>query len=84
VQAKKFYYTQQGNAEQIENVNDSNVFKETLDAFKLLGISSADQTVIFSLLSAILHLGNVKIVNERTNESSSVAVIICFDIIIIY
>jgi len=49
------------------------VFKETLEAFKLLEISKSQQQIIFSLISAIMHLGNVKIVNERANESSSVA-----------
>ena len=69
-----YFYTQQGNAEVIDNVNDSRVFKETLDAFNLLGISEGDQRAIFCLLSAIMHLGNVKIVHERKNESSSVEI----------
>ncbi len=70
--ASYFHYIRQGNAEVIDNVSDSGVFKETLDAFKLLGISGEDQKSIFSLLSAIMHLGNVKIGHERKNESSSV------------
>ncbi len=68
----EFYYTNQGEAEEIVNVNDSDVFSETLDAFKLLEIKKSDQQTIFAMLSAIMHLGNVKIVNERPNESSSV------------
>lgn len=39
-----------------------------------LDISKNDQQVIFSLISAILHLGNVRIVNEKPNESSTVNV----------
>jgi myosin heavy subunit len=74
VPSSEFIYTNQGQAEEIDNVNDSDVFRETLDAFKLLDISKSDQAVIFSMISAILHLGNVKIVNERTNESSVVSV----------
>ena len=38
-------------------------------------IKKSDQQTIFSLLSAIMHLGNVRIVNEKPNESSSVDVI---------
>ena len=38
VPADKFLYTNQGQAEEIENVDDREVFRETLDAFKLLGI----------------------------------------------
>ena len=49
------------------------MFKETLEAYKLLDISKSQQQIIFALISAIMHLGNVKIVNERANESSSVA-----------
>lgn len=37
VPADKFWYTNQGQAEEIENVDDREVFRETLDAFKLLG-----------------------------------------------
>lgn len=74
----EFSYTNQGNAEEIDNVDDSLVFKETLDAFKLLDIRKEEQTIIFSLIAAIMHLGNVKIVNEKSNESSCVAVcLIC-------
>lgn len=54
------------------------MFKETLDAFRLLDISKSDETSIFKLISAILHLGNVKILGEKSNESSGVAVIIFF------
>ena len=35
--SKDFVYTSQGQADEIENVNDSDVFRETLEAFKLLG-----------------------------------------------
>ena len=69
----EFNYTNQGQAEEIPNVNDSEVFKETLDAFRLLDIKKTDQITIFSLLAAIMHLGNVKMNHERVNESSSVA-----------
>ncbi|CAF0777038.1 unnamed protein product [Brachionus calyciflorus] len=71
--ASKFVYTNQGEAEKIDNVDDNHVFKDTLDAFKLLEISKKDQLVIFSLISAILHLGNVRISGEKSNEASFVA-----------
>jgi myosin-5 len=54
-------------------VNDSEVFKETLDAFRLLDIGASAQTHIFSLIAAVLHLGNVQLVHEKKNESSCVA-----------
>ena len=37
VPAREFIYTNQGNSEEIENINDREVFKDTLEAFKLLG-----------------------------------------------
>jgi myosin V len=72
-QATQFFYTNQGQAEIIDHINDSQVFKETLDAFKMLEINKKDQMSIFSLLSSIMHLGNVKIIHECVNESSCVA-----------
>jgi len=35
-----FNYTNQGQTEQIGNYNDSDVLKETLEAFRLLGLPS--------------------------------------------
>jgi myosin-5 len=46
---------------------------ETLDAFKqFIEIKKSDQQTIFEIISAIMHLGNVKIVNEQPNESSCI------------
>lgn len=40
----------------------------------MIDINRNDQQVIFSMISAILHLGNVKIVHEKPNDSSIVNV----------
>eukprot|EP00094_Tigriopus_californicus_P007483 TCALIF_07205-PA protein Name:"Similar to MYO5A Unconventional myosin-Va (Gallus gallus)" AED:0.07 eAED:0.07 QI:0/0/0/0.83/1/1/12/0/1517 len=56
-----FFYLNQGDAPQIEGVDDLKELQSTLEAFKLLGFSSHDQTRILRILSGVLHLGNVEI-----------------------
>lgn len=56
-----FFYLNQGEAPQIEGVDDLKELYATLEAFKLLGFSIHDQTRILRILSGVLHLGNVEI-----------------------
>ena len=54
-----FFYTSQGDAPEIDGVNDVKEFLATQAAFKLLGFSNKEQSNIYKILSGILHLGNV-------------------------
>ena len=65
-----FIYTNQGDSALIENVDDAAVFKETLDAFNLLGISTNEQDLIFHIISSIMHLGNVKLVESNSEQTA--------------
>jgi myosin-5 len=69
-QPDDFFYTKQGDAAIIDNINDSLVFKETLDAFNLLGIHSNEQDLIFNIVASIMHLGNVKLVELNSEQSA--------------
>ncbi|CAF0778200.1 unnamed protein product [Didymodactylos carnosus] len=67
--ADQFRYTAEGRAITIKGVNDAALFNETREALLLLGIDNKSQMLIFRVLSAILHLGNVEI-NEAEKEST--------------
>jgi len=66
-----FYYTNQGEDAYIENVDDAATFQETKDAMELLGIYSESQRMMFRVLAAILHLGNVQISQSQKKEDEA-------------
>jgi myosin-5 len=47
-------------------VNDAEAFEETVMALSLLGFSQREQADMFKILAAILHLGNVTIMEAVT------------------
>ena len=63
-----FDYLNQGGSPQIEGVDDLADFEATRHSLSTIGISHARQAEIFRLLSALLHLGNVKITATRTDS----------------
>lgn len=70
-----FYYTNQGEDAYIDNVDDASQFQETKDAMELLGIYSESQRMMFRVLAAILHLGNVQISkNDKKEDETQVEV----------
>ncbi|KAG8223286.1 hypothetical protein J437_LFUL001563 [Ladona fulva] len=71
-----FHYTNQGESPKIDGINDLEAFGETRSALSLLGFSESDQAAMFRILAAILHLGNVNILeggnptgDEQNDES---------------
>ncbi|XP_037122600.1 unconventional myosin-Vb isoform X5 [Syngnathus acus] len=71
--AEDFAYTSAGENIFIEGVNDADELDRTRRAFRLLGIKDASQNVVFRVLAAILHLGNVQICAQRDGESCHVS-----------
>ena len=69
--ADEFYYTSHGEDPIINGVDDAEVLCDTREALAMLGISSKDQMMIFQILSAILHFGNVRI-KEAEGETSEI------------
>ena len=69
----EFRFTRQGNAPYIDNVDDSETFYEMSEGLFNLGITEEQQLFLFSVLAAILHMGNIKF-NEERNDSCSINV----------
>ena len=63
-----FDYLNQGGAPVIEGVDDKEDFDATRQSLTTIGVSQDKQAEIFRLLSALLHLGNVKITATRTDS----------------
>ena len=71
----EFHYTCQGDAPEIDGVDDLKEFRATQDAFKLLGFSAKEQSNIYKILAGILHLGNVPFESgsgKMDSESSNI------------
>jgi myosin-5 len=66
----KFHYLKQGGSSStpIPGVDDSEEFRATQHALSTVGISVEKQWAVFRLLAAMLHLGNVKIVQLRSDS----------------
>ncbi|KAM7314396.1 unconventional myosin-Va [Ixodes scapularis] len=71
-----FHYTNQGESPTIPGVDDAHHFQVTRNAFTLLGFTEGQQQMIFRILGAILHLGNVDVVQggERGDDAESCVV----------
>ncbi|XP_065317339.1 unconventional myosin-Va-like isoform X1 [Gordionus sp. m RMFG-2023] len=61
--SKMFKYLNYGRSANIQGVNDCSMFLETTKAFTLMGFKKEVQCDIFRILAAILHLGNLDMVN---------------------
>lgn len=67
----KFLFLKQGgpSSTPIAGVDDAEEFRATQQALSTVGISVEKQWAVFRLLAAMLHLGNVKITQMRTDAS---------------
>ena len=68
----KFHYLNQGENPTIDGVNDAEEFEETTAALSLLGFSKQELSDMFKVLAAILHLGNVTIMEAVAEEDGGV------------
>ena len=62
--ADNFHYTNQGDAVELHNVSDSSEFVATREALSLLGLSAELQRNLLRVLAAVLHLGNITIIQK--------------------
>lgn len=69
--ADDFEYLNQGNAPVIDGVDDKAEFEATRKSLSTIGVSSSKQIEIFRILTALLHIGNIKITATRTDSSLS-------------
>ncbi|KZT03418.1 uncharacterized protein LAESUDRAFT_814705 [Laetiporus sulphureus 93-53] len=67
----KFHYLNQGGPQStpIPGVDDAEEFRQTQIALSTIGISVEKQWAVFKLLSALLHLGNIKITQMRNDAA---------------
>jgi myosin V len=67
----KFLFLKQGGptSTPINGVDDAEEFRATQQALSTVGISVEKQWAVFRLLAALLHLGNVKITQMRTDST---------------
>ena len=65
----KFHYMRQGgpSSTPIPGVDDAEEFRATQTALSTVGISVEKQWAVFKLLAGLLHLGNIKITQTRTD-----------------
>ncbi|KFQ62256.1 Unconventional myosin-Vb, partial [Pelecanus crispus] len=59
--AEAFHYTCQGQCTAAQRTDDAADLESTRHAFSVLGVPEADQLELFSILAAILHLGNIAV-----------------------
>ncbi|OBU01826.1 hypothetical protein VE01_00548 [Pseudogymnoascus verrucosus] len=58
-----FTYTRDGN-DTISGVSDRDEWNSLIEAFHVMGFSEKDQDSIFRTVAAVLHLGNISVMNE--------------------
>ncbi|XP_056270474.1 unconventional myosin-Vb [Pseudoliparis swirei] len=66
-----FRYTSQGGEMQIPGTDDISDLERTRNAFTTLGVRPDQQMEIFTILSAVLHLGNINIQASGRNSDRS-------------
>ncbi|KAI1292215.1 Unconventional myosin-XV [Halotydeus destructor] len=57
--ADKYFYLNQGGSCEIEGRNDQDGYRFLMSAMQVLGFTHQEQDIIFRILAAVLHLGNV-------------------------
>lgn len=66
-----YNYMNQGGDYKIEGIDDKEEFKATTDALSLIGINQETQKAIFTILAALLHIGNIEIKATRNDPNLS-------------
>ncbi|EGD72824.1 MYO1C protein [Salpingoeca rosetta] len=70
--AQDFHYTQQGDACNVNGVSDADAYREMADAFKRLGFAAEETKELFSVVAAILHIGQLQF-DAITNDECVIA-----------
>lgn len=66
-EAQYYYYLNQSECWEIDEVDDALNYKETRECMRVLGFSEVEQNSVLSVVMGILHLGNVKF--EGTDQA---------------
>ena len=65
---ENFNYLNQGSSPTIDGVDDKAEFEALKKSLSTIGVTSSQQSEVFKLLAALLHLGNVNITASRTDS----------------
>ena len=63
-------YLSYGNVS-VPQVDDADMFKQTNEAFRIMGITPEEVTAVLRVVSAVLLFGNVKISQEKSSHQRS-------------
>uniref|UniRef100_A0A673HT36 Myosin-9 n=1 Tax=Sinocyclocheilus rhinocerous TaxID=307959 RepID=A0A673HT36_9TELE len=66
----KYRFLSNGNVT-IPGQQDKELFAETIDAFRIMGIPEEEQTGLLKVVSAVLQLGNMSFKKERNSDQAS-------------
>ncbi|CAF3153265.1 unnamed protein product [Rotaria sp. Silwood2] len=58
--AEDYYYINQGNCCKVPKIDDKNDYQQVKQAFKIVGFTQDEISIIWKIVAAILHLGNLK------------------------
>ncbi|XP_041366127.1 unconventional myosin-Id-like [Gigantopelta aegis] len=56
----KYHYTRQGGSSTVDSINDKRDFRSVMDAMKATGFSYKHVETLWSIVSAVIHLGNLE------------------------
>ncbi|KAI9668881.1 MAG: class II myosin [Alyxoria varia] len=69
-QPQSYLYTSRSKCFDVDGIDDSSEFQDTLQAMQTIGISEVEQDNIFRVLAAILWLGNVTFVEDDQGNAT--------------
>ncbi|CAI5744042.1 unnamed protein product [Peronospora destructor] len=68
---KHYVYTGDNTAQKIEGLSDEKHFNKTREALELVGLSRGDQQPLFEVLAGVLHLGEVQLQSDASDDEKS-------------
>ncbi|CAH0476462.1 unnamed protein product [Peronospora belbahrii] len=68
---KTYMYTGNNTAQKIEGLSDEKHFNKTREALELVGLSRDDQQPLFEVLAGVLHLGEVQLQSDASDDEKS-------------
>lgn len=58
-----------GGRHDIEGIDDTTEWNRLIDALRTVGFSAEEREVLFRIVAAILHLGNIELAEDRSNQA---------------
>ncbi|KAF5388509.1 hypothetical protein D9757_004712 [Collybiopsis confluens] len=65
-----YAYTSLSNCLDVQDINDNQDFRDTINAMQIIGLTEHEQSEIFRMLATILWLGNVQFVEDDSGNST--------------